>query len=462
MHIKKHAKRQEEADTALPTIVGFSGVASAATALASTSLILNTDAAGSVTSETVHYSIAANGGITLTSTVSASPTSQASSTATSSATAAAASSHNSDISIGAVVGICVGAFAGLGLLLFAFYLYSKRSIKKEQKNRAGRWDKLAEGGDRWEGSSPTSPGERELQEKNSQMFKKSSPSMRTTRTKALDDDHGGFSLPPLEFAKYHPGLAKELALEQPTRPYAAQRGESGVSWDGSTVHEDSFLEMRSVRVESGAASPTLGFAKMTPVAEAPPIHQWESAEVLTMGDENIDGPTEVQNPFNDVSEQRRSVANPFFNAQELQRRPTRSRSNSLNNSRRSRAHSISESTAVSRAASIRKSEHISNPFADIQEVPVYRVAPPDSKFGHSHVDSVASGNSVNVFGAHAMKSLIAALDMRPEEVEERLRVMSMDGSTASRLSTISGQDDDADIATVRAFPMPPPAAHIQP
>ncbi|KAH9838532.1 uncharacterized protein C8Q71DRAFT_534671 [Rhodofomes roseus] len=460
MHIKKHAKRQAEAEeTALPTISGFSGVASAATASASGPLFLNSDTAGSVGSQTVQYSIA-GARITLTSTMSSSSTSPTtSSTASSSATAASASSRDSDISIGAVVGICVGAFAGLGLLLFAFYLYSKRSIKKETKNRTGHWNKLSEGEDKWSGSSPTSPGERELQEKNSQMFKKSSPSMRTTRTKVLDEDHGGFNLPPLEFAKYHPGLAKELALEQPTRPYAAQRGESGVSWDGSTVHEDSFLEMRSVRVDSGAVSPTFGFAKMTPVAESSPIHQWESAEVLTMADEHVDGPREVQNPFNDVSEQRRSVANPFFNAQEITRRPTRSRSNSR--SRTSRTRSVSEATAVSRPASAHKSERVSNPFSDIQEVPVYRVAPPDA-FGHSHNDSVASGNSMNLFGAHAMKSLIAALDLAPDEVEERLRIMSMSGSTASRMSTISGQDDDADIVTVRAFPMPPAAAYIEP
>ncbi|KZT73652.1 hypothetical protein DAEQUDRAFT_808290 [Daedalea quercina L-15889] len=461
MHIKNHAKRQLAEDPALLSITGFSGVASAAATSVSGALILNTDTDGSAIPSTIQYSFA-SGGVTLTSTRSAASTSPTtSSSAAPSTTDTSVISHGSAISIGAVVGICVGAFAGLALLIFAFYLYSKRSIK-EKKNRSGRWDKLGESEDKWDGSSPTSPGERELQEKNSQMFKKSSPSMRTTRTKVLDDDHGGFNLPPLEFAKYHPGLAKELALEQPTLPYAEHRGESGVSWDGSTVHEDSFLEMRSTRADSGAISPTLGFAKQTPIVESSPLHKWESAEVLTMGDENVAGPKEEQNPFNDVSEQRRSVANPFFNAQEMQRRPTRSRSNSRGTSyRMSRTRSVSESTSVSRAVSFRKSEHVSNPFADIQEVPVYRVAPPDAI--HIRTDSVASGNSANIFGAHAMKSLIAALDMPPEEVEERLRVMSTSGSMASsRLSAASGQYDDADIATVRAFPMPPPAVHIEP
>lgn len=468
MHIKKHAKRLQDEVTPLPTIAGFSGVASAATDVATSSLLLNTDAADTPDSQTISYSLA-SGGVTLTSSQPSSSTASAtSSTGAPSASAAAAASHNSQPSLGTVIGICLGVFAGLAAVIIGYYLYSRRSFKPEGKNRDGQWDKLAEGEDKWEGATPRSPGERELQEKNSQMFKKSSPSMRTTRTKVLGDEQDGFNLPPLEFAKYHPGLAKELALEQPVRPYAAQRGESGISWDdGSTVREDSFLEMRSVRVESGAISPTLGFAKTTPAAESP-VHKWESAEVLTMGDENIEGPKEVQNPFTDVSEQRRSVANPFFNAQEMQRRPTRSRSNSRSNSRVSRVRSVSESTFVSRPASVRKSERISNPFADIQEVPVYRVAPPDV-FSHSHTDSVASGSSANVFGAHAMKSLIAALDLSPEEVEERLRVISVNGSIdSSRLSGVSGQsvasaqedDADAEIATVRAFPMPPPAVHI--
>ncbi|EPS96095.1 hypothetical protein FOMPIDRAFT_1025511 [Fomitopsis schrenkii] len=467
MHIKKHAKRVPDEVTSLPSLAGFSGVASASAGVATSSLFLNTAASNSADSQTFQYSLV-GGAVTLTSSQPSSSASATSSTETPSASAIAGVSHSSEPSIGTVIGICLGVFAGLAAVIIGYYLYSRRSFKPEGKDRNGQWDKLAEGEDKWEGAAPRSPGERELQEKNSQMFKKSSPSMRTTRTKVLADEHDGFNLPPLEFAKYHPGLAKELALEQPIRPYAAHRGESGISWDdGSTVREDSFLEMRSVRAESGAISPTLGFAKTTPAAEFS-VHRWESAEVLTMGDENIEGPKEVQNPFTDVSEQRRSVANPFFNAQDMQRRPTRSRSNSRSNSRVSRARSVSESTSVSRPVSAHKYGHISNPFADIQEVPVYRVAPPDV-FSHSHTDSVASGSSANVFGVHAMKSLIAALDLSPEEVEERLRVISMGGSiNSSRLSGVSGvsatsaQDDDADaeIATVRAFPMPPPAAHI--
>lgn len=466
MHIKKHAKRLQDVAldevTPLPTIAGFSGVASASAGVATSSLFLNTDASESSDTETVRYSLA-GGVVTLTSSQPSSSTvSATSSTPIPSASSSAVVSSSSQPSIGTVVGICLGVFAALAAVIIGYYLYSRRSLKPEKKNRDGQWDKLADGEDKWEGATPRSPGEREFHEKNSQMFKKSSPSMRTTRTKLLADEQDGFNLPPLEFAKYHPGLAKELALEQPTRPYAAQRGESGFSWDdGSTVREDSFLEMRSVRAESGAISPTLGFAKATSAAESH-IHRWESAEVMTMGDENIEGPREMQNPFTDVSEQRRSVANPFFNAQEISRRPTRSRSNSRSNSRVSRTRSISESTAVpSRPPSVRKSGRMSNPFADIQEVPVYRVAPPDV-FSHAHTDSVASGSSANVFGAHAMKSLISALDLSPEEVEERLRIISMSGSTNSRLSSISAQeyDADADIATVRAFPMPPPVAHI--
>jgi len=376
-------------------------------------------------------------------------------------TSSAALSSDSSIPVGTVVGACVGAFVGLALLLYLCYLYSKRHLgggaaREGNRGRDENWKKLDENQDKWAGM-PTSPNSsREMEEKNRALFKKS-PSMHTTRTKLSDDDHG-YGIPPFEFSKYHPNLAEELSLEKPARPFAgaaAQRSDSGVSWDGSTVHDDSFLSMRSVRVDSGTMSPTLVMAKMTSAALSNPVHKWESAEVLTMEEEDVTGPKEVHNPFVDVNEQRRSVANPFFNAQELQRSGTR-RNRSRSNSRSGRARSVSDT--ISRTASIatyRQSERISNPFTDIQEVPVYHVSPPGLR-DHTHNDSVASGSSASMFGQHAMKSLIAALDLTQEEVEERLRVVSMQDSNMSRFSTISGAETEADIATVRQFPMPPP------
>ena len=114
----------------------------------------------------------------------------------------------------------------------------------------------------------------EVDEKNFSMFKKRSNSTRTTKTTRVLEEHG-FDMPPLELSKYHPHLAEELALQSPEKPFA-QRQDSGLSWDRQTVGDDSFLSLRSVRIESGTMSPTLSVAKITPVAQSSQLHHWES------------------------------------------------------------------------------------------------------------------------------------------------------------------------------------------
>ncbi|PCH42432.1 hypothetical protein WOLCODRAFT_137910 [Wolfiporia cocos MD-104 SS10] len=449
-HLQQKRQLADGIITGLPTGSGFSGISAIASdaSLKASSLILNS---ATTSAPEVTYNIA-SGRVTISSpaTTTAAPTS---SSVSASASASSDLSGGSTIAVGTVIGACVGAFAGFGLLLCIFFQFYKRAIKNAAKRSAGgdKWKKLGDG------ASGSSDNTRDMEEKHlGGMFKKSSPSIRTARTKFSDDDHG-YDLPQVEFSKYHPHLAEELAVGYPKRPFAgeaAHRSDSGTSWDGSTMRDDSFLSMRSGRVDSGTISPTIGFAKTTPAAESSPVHRWESAEVLTMEEANAAGAHEVQNPFADVAEQRRSVGNPFFNAQEMQRTGTRSRSNShASRTSRNRASTFSDARA-------RQSERMSNPFADIQEVPVFRVAPPPP--AHSHSASVASGQSGNMFGEHAMKSLIDALDLTQEEVEERLRAVSMHGSTFLRLSGVSGLDDDAEITTVREFPMPPADAHVKP
>ncbi|KAL6299264.1 hypothetical protein BKA93DRAFT_742614 [Sparassis latifolia] len=395
--------------------------------------------------------------------------------ATSSPASASSASSGSNIPIGTVIGACVGAFAGLTLLLFLCVFCCKRHNREKSRgdpsslgstrgnadqprNRDSTWKRLnGDNEDKWEGM----PGKRdvrrdtEMTEKNFSMFKKS-PSIYTTRTaKTISDEDHGYDLPPFEFSKYHPSLAAELALQQPPRPFT-ERQDSGVSWGGSTAADESFLSLHSMRADSGTMSPTMVMAKMTPPTTSSPVHKWESAEVLTMGKDDMAGPREVQNPFMDVHEERRSVvANPFFNAQEMQRSRTLTRSRS--NSRTSRTRSVSQGhsrntshSTIGRSQSFRAS----NPFIDVHEIPVSRIAPPAAI--HVQHDSVASGSSANLFGDHAMRSLIAALEMTQEEVEERLRVVSMQASTISGVSSLTGLDDEeTDIATVRKFPMPP-------
>lgn len=301
----------------------------------------------------------------------------------------------------------------------------------------------------WEGRKPNggserSPSQKEIDEKIFPMFKKTN-SVRTTRTAKALEEHG-FDLPPFEFSKYHPSLAEELSLEEPTKPFT-QRGESGISWDGETVMDDSFLSLRSVRMDSGTMSPTPNIAKITPPAVAE-VHRWESAEVVT-----VDGDSRHnQNPFHDEAEERpRTATNPFFNASEMHRPRNRSRSNSRT-SRHSRT--ASHTSRTSRSNSMAQSQFTIEPPESLPQL-----ALPQFKT-HAPNDSIASGSSGGLFPSeHAMRSLIAALELSQEEVEARLRVASMQPSTPGSRYSVSSSHiiDEDDISTIRGFPFPPGA-----
>ncbi|KAH9949983.1 hypothetical protein B0H21DRAFT_46106 [Amylocystis lapponica] len=483
MHIARHPrKRQTDSSlTALPevSLAGVSGIVTQ-TALAATETALALDTSVGVGASYSAPPIIGNGNTPTVTAVQSSP-STFSSSASPSSTASSSSSSGSSIPLGTVIGACVGAFAGLGLLLCLFlwcgkrpdepkprggarrtsaYMRNAQGGQEQQRARSENWRKLdGDQEDKWDGMPSPGQDTSEMEEKNFSMFKKS-PSIYSKRTIPSDDDHG--ILPPFEFSKYHPHLAEELSLAPPSRPFTG-RQDSGVSWDGETVGDDSFLSLRSVRVESGTMSPTMINVKTTPAAMSTPFHKWESAEVLTMEEQDMAGAAEVQNPFADAQDQRRSVSNPFFNAQDMHRRTPRSRSNSNSTTGR---YSRSQSMVRSRSnsyANATMSQRFSNPFADIQDLPVTHVTPPEPAmtYGHGHNGSVASGHSGNLFGQHAMRSLIAALDLSQEEVEERLRVVSMQGSILSDISSmsgVSGMDDDT--TTVREFPMPPANAHF--
>jgi hypothetical protein len=245
------------------------------------------------------------------------------------------------------------------------------------------------------------------------MFK-SSPSLHSTEKSMSSDGHGELEFSDAlaesaQFAKYHPRLAEELAKTvTPIRTHMV-RQEAGppISWDGETVRDDdTFLSLHSARIDSShlssaseAMSPTIVRPQNTPFATSSEPHRWESAEVLHYGD--YAGENEVRNPFSDVeSESRKSINNPFFNAQGL---------------------------LTKRRAS--------NPFSD----------PAKRPFTHATQDSNTSISSTD----RAMQSLIAALDVSPEEVQARLRVASMQPSIQSTGSML---EDDASVAE---FPLPP-------
>ncbi|KAH8099946.1 hypothetical protein BXZ70DRAFT_1024635 [Cristinia sonorae] len=457
----KHFKRQGGPDpTAIPTLASVSGV-----------ITVGTDANGPLTFDNNaptlppgRQPLASNTLTIIGSTVTPGSLPEPTTSDTAEPGAEAASATKSQIPIGTVVAACVGAFIGAVIIVSAFLWWMKRSSpsrsrsanarsKQEQRRDRGRsWNKLGEDEDRWDGGGVARGGhakvemtetQRAADEKNFGMFKKTN-SMRTTRTARALEEHG-IDLPPFEFSQYHPTLAEELSLEHPEKPFAARQNSVG-SWDRDTVGDDSFLSLRSVRVDSGTMSPTL--AKVTPMATANglTIHKWESAEVIHMEADT----SSSSNPFADVDEERSTGgSNPFFGARDIPR-GRRSRSNSRG-SRHSR--NTSRASRASRPASRVRPDSETNPFGDAG----FPAGIPPFKPQHIPSDSVTSTGSNPYATEQAMKNLIAALNLSPEEVQERLRVASMQPSIGSRYSSISGMSatvDDDDAATVTGYPPP--------
>lgn len=334
-------------------------------------------------------------------------------------------SKSPSMPISTVVAVCVGTFVGAVLLIFLSVLVYRRSARrlsrarsaarsgtKGQPGRSEAWKKIGEDPDLWEGKTPTS-------EKGGW---KNSP-VRPNRTSGLSglvqtsvsNDHSDSKS---SFSSYHPKLAEELS--QPPRAFAGHK--SGISsWGGSTVvnHREDPFSLHSVHIESGIMSPSLSAAKMTPPSTVSGVHRWESAEVIQPGEHQ----TPV-NPFADTPQQptgRKSQSNPFFGAQAV-RRPTITR---------------------------KTTQPPQNPFSD---QPAINSIPDISHVPH---DSVASNCSSASATDRAMKSLITALNLPQEVVEERLRIASMQPSETSRYSVCTA--DSLYGRESMMFPHPPQA-----
>ena len=241
-------------------------------------------------------------------------------------------------------------------------------------------------------------------------------SPRSIGKSLVSDDHfgseydvAGQSLP---FSHYHSQPSEQTALGPPPPAGVDDRS----SADGSTA--GTFLTLGTVHIESGKMSPTFTVAKMTPPAISSTLHRWESAEVINPDDHAQE--VEVHSdPFSEKSTptayspteshgDRRSFHNPFFNAHPgiPSRRPSVARKSS--------AMSVS-----------------SDPFGkDDIEV----MAMPKPTFV-SHLTQGSSSSGGSLGNEKAMRSLIAALELPQEVIEERLRIASMHPSEASRYST---------------------------
>ncbi|KAG1779192.1 hypothetical protein EV702DRAFT_1090961 [Suillus placidus] len=376
------------------------------------------------------------------STPSPSPTSSSPAVTTS-----PSSSSANDISLSTVIGACVGAFILL-VLVISLAIHCSRRQKPQRRGNASPasqsrnaannmsrrrshlqpWDRLHDDKEGQHDESPRPPSG--PMEKLGAMFHRT-PS--TTSGEKSSDGHGNSeSIGTMQhFAKYHPGLAEEMASRSAdlgcmvvTKPPPVQQfmgraqadGVPTISWDGETVGGDSFFSMHS-RL-SGTMSPTITMAKFTPPATVSGSHRWESAEVghIDVYNSEMSEAGDSRNPFADAASVKsgisRRVTNPFFNAQEKPQKRTL----------------LANTTPES------------NPFAD-SNTPTPR---PFEAEAHSNSDT-------NFNNSRAMQCLIAALDM---PAEAGLRVSSVRSSHYSQSSTIMSCDE-VDAVSVTAFPYPP-------
>lgn len=446
-HIAQHHRRQDSDPLLAPTGNGFTGAVTINTDAQATTLAIDGTANGAKPTEPAppfQVTVPAAPSTSSGPTDTPSPTSDASTGVT-----------KSVIPMSTVVGACLGALAGAILLILLGLWFYKRSEPKRRarrplslsasrnvkgdlaRSRAGMetWKKLGDNEDKWEAKYQTkevTPMETVGPMEKLTMFK--SPSIRTAYTHR-SEEHPHFDLEPHPFSTYHPGLAKDMAsnnidhAEPEEKPAPARqflgRVDVGpaLSWDS----HGSFLSLQSRM--SGSMSPTPAVLKSTPGVTSSEPHVWESAEVLEF---NEVADAHSNNPFNDLSERRMS-GNPFFNAQGSPAPVTKSVQSVV-------PTIITPKIDKGKARDMTGSD--ADPFLD-----------ENAANNTLHVDAESTAPSISS-SDRALQSLIAALDITPADVQERLRIASMQPSiisNASALSYTSGVEEDV----TDAFPSPP-------
>ncbi|KIY72398.1 hypothetical protein CYLTODRAFT_417985 [Cylindrobasidium torrendii FP15055 ss-10] len=321
-----------------------------------------------------------------TTTGSASESEETSAQSTATASVSSSRSSSDDLSMGTVIGACIGAFAGAAVLVFiGIWLYKRSTPSARSRNISSdgdrsrshteNWNRLSDGkggdDDVWVGRTPMKEVDAQTIAPMDNMFKKSTPSVRTAYT-TKSDDTPPFDMPSHPFSQYHTGLAQQLASTPvPETPQSAP-------WDTDST-TNSFYTLRSGRVSGPAMSNNSAAAQTPPATNQ--FHRWESAEVLDFTGQAA----EIVDPFDDSQ------------AEEIPHSSLARRS----------SHIMPPAAALLRSTSTRSN---TNPFADS-----YHVA-------------TASTDSTN---DRAMQSLIAALNIPSKETDEPLRVASMQTATDS-------------------------------
>lgn len=239
-------------------------------------------------------------------------------------------------------------------------------------------------------------------------------------------------------------------------PFA--RTQAPVSWDSRTVAEgESYLSLKrdSDQVHFGLDSPvsSLAISHPTPPAVETNLHQWEKAEVVSPGvttpqdayggvveddwksshsHSTIRKASSSRNPFTDMTE------NPFHDP--------------------SPSHAVVYYPQPNNAPSAASSSQAS--YFPVQT----ELTPRAQQFSNAEHE-VAHQHERNESNERAMASLIAALDITPEQAQERLSAAAFPTPRASAASSLSfgmhskisevSESETIDEENYRRFPLPP-------
>ncbi|KAH6908980.1 hypothetical protein BKA70DRAFT_1426132 [Coprinopsis sp. MPI-PUGE-AT-0042] len=328
------------------------------------------------------------------------------------------------------------------------------------------WDRLDSGEfeDKWdgkEGASATAPSTRKLPDhltvpplEKMDMFKKS-PSTSSHHGASSDDQHGSaFEMQHHPYSQVNASTpkvpeARDLLGREPHNALGQIDSGPPISW-ASSPSQTSFLS--AARIESGAMSPTFGMAIPTPPATRSQPHRWESAEVVNLPEE-------------------RACTIRFFSGGGSDHYPAKRARSTSQTAPRSRSNS--QSTARSRSnsnATITQQPALSTPAMPVPDIvmpqytddnrlsmdPFNDPLPVPPTFARHQATGSASSAASN---ERAIRQLVAAagIDLNEDEVQRRLKAVSMQPSVISNSGDSMYTDADPDLAeeALKSFPQPP-------
>lgn len=384
--------------------------------------------------------------------------------------ASTSSAAKSSIPIGTVIGICVGVFAALAFALFLMARLSantrklraiaqkkRRSTVVDGRNSRQDIERRKSGREMWvkmddaevqkekftkaKATPMSMHGNDEMtvrgedDEADAKTYVERSVTVKSAKsTKTFKSIGYGVGLgltntfrsneppPRLEFTDDDMGTG--AGFSRNTAPFA--RGTNPDSWDGSTIADDSFLSLKHASaaygVVSGNISPSIVQTHQTPPAIESSMHRWEEAEVVSPdGSEMYDSskpkhPYAIASPVIVRDPSTKASSNPFLDQNPFEDNPNSAFLKTPG----------AESTFASSVSSY--SDYGSPPFS---------------------ASDIQVGRQES-----ALASLIAALNISPEEAKKRLS-LAQTTPPHSAVSYASKYSDASGTSGID-FPMPPP------